>query len=104
MADASATFALDLPEGLETRIGDGGRGLSGGERQRLMLARALLRQPALLILDEATSALDADNELQIAAALTRLKVRMAVLVIAHCGALVGIADRTYELAGGKLLS
>ena len=104
LVDAAATFALDLPEGLETRIGDGGRGLSGGERQRLMLARALLRQPALLILDEATSALDADNEAQIAAALTRLKARMAVLVIAHRGVLAGIADRTYTLKNGTLAS
>ena len=104
LVDAAATFALDLPEGLETRIGDGGRGLSGGERQRLMLARALLRQPALLILDEATSALDADNEAQIAAALTRLKARMAVLVIAHRGVLAGIADRTYTLKNGRLAS
>lgn len=69
-----------------------------------MLARALLRQPALLILDEATSALDADNEAQIAAALLRLKARMAVLLIAHRGALAEIADQTYTLANGKLLS
>ncbi len=104
LADAAAGFVLDLPDGLDTRVGDGGRGLSGGERQRLMLARALLRQPALLILDEATSALDADNEAQIAAALVRLKTRMAVLVIAHRGALAEIADQTYTLASGKLLS
>ena len=85
-------------------VGDGARLLSGGERQRLMLARALLRRPALLILDEATSALDADNETLIAAALVRLKARMAVLVIAHRGALTDLADRTYTLAGGKLVS
>ena len=104
LEDAAANFALDLPDGLETRVGDGGRILSGGERQRLMLARALLRQPALLILDEATSALDAANEALIAAALTRLKDRMAVLVIAHRGALTDLADRTYLLADGKLIS
>ena len=104
LRQASADFALALPEGLDTRIGDGGRGLSGGERQRLMLARALLRKPALLILDEATSALDADNEAQIAAALTRLKPQMAVLVIAHRGALTEMADRTYRLENGRLLS
>ena len=104
LEDAAATFVWDLPEGLDTRVGDGARMLSGGERQRLVLARALLRRPALLILDEATSALDADNEAQIAAALTRLKGRMAVLVIAHRGALTDLADRTYTLAGGKLIS
>ena len=101
---AAAGFVFALPEGLETRVGDGGRPLSGGERQRLMLARALLRRPALLILDEATSALDADNEAQIAEALSRLKSRMAVLVIAHRSALAGIADRTYTLAGGRLVN
>ena len=104
LADAAASFALALPDGLDTLIGDGGRGLSGGERQRLMLARALLRRPALLILDEATSALDAENEAQIAAALVRLKARMAVLVIAHRGALAEIADQTYTLANGRLIS
>ena len=61
-------------------------------------------RPALLILDEATSALDADNETLIAAALVRLKARMAVLVIAHRGAQTDQADRTYTLAGGKLVS
>ena len=104
LRQASADFALALPDGLDTRIGDGGRGLSGGERQRLMLARALLRKPALLILDEATSALDADNEAQIAAALARLKPQMAVLVIAHRGALTKLADRTYRLENGRLVS
>lgn len=69
-----------------------------------MLARALLRRPALLILDEATSALDADNEAQIVTALTRLKTQMAILVIAHRGALTGIADRTYRLERGRLIS
>ena len=104
LADAAATFVHDLPDGLGTVVGDGARLLSGGERQRLMLARSLLRRPALLILDEATSALDADNETLIAAALVRLKARMAVLVIAHRGALTDLADRTYTLAGGKLVS
>ena len=104
LCQASADFVFSLPQGLDTRIGDGGRGLSGGERQRLMLARALLRQPALLILDEATSALDAENEAQIVAALGRLKSQMAILVIAHRGALADIADRTYRLDNGKLVS
>ena len=104
LEDAAAGFVFALPEGLDTAIGDGGRALSGGERQRLMLARALLRAPALLILDEATSALDPANEALIAAALGRLKTRMAVLVIAHRGALTDLADRTYTLGGGKLIS
>ena len=101
---AAADFALDLPQGLSTRLGDGGRILSGGERQRLMLARALLRDPALLILDEATSALDAASEAAIAAALMLLKGEVTILIIAHRGALAALADRTYRLDEGKLVS
>lgn len=104
LADAAADFALDLPEGLDTRLGDGGRILSGGEVQRLMLARALLRDPALLILDEATSALDAASEVRIAEAIARLGQRMAVVVIAHRGAMTGIADRVIRLEGGRIVA
>lgn len=99
---ASAGFALALPEGLDTRLGDGGRALSGGERQRLMLARALLRDPAVLILDEATSAFDAANEAAIVAALRQLGQRLAVVVIGHRGALPEIADQTIRLDWGRL--
>lgn len=101
---AAADFALALPHGLDTRLGDGGRPLSGGERQRLMLARALLRQPALLILDEATSALDAESEAAIRAALARLRGKTTILLIAHRGALTELAERTYRLERGRLLS
>lgn len=100
---ASAGFALSLPQSFDTMLGDGGRTLSGGERQRLMLARALLRDPALLILDEATSALDAENEAQIAAALQRLKNRMAVVIIGHHGSLPALADHTIRLDRGRCL-
>ena len=80
-----------------------GRTLSGGERQRLMLARALLRRPALLILDEATSALDPANEALIVQALERLKGTLTVVVIAHRGALSALADHTYQLREGRLI-
>ena len=104
LAAAAADFVHALPRGLDTPVGDGGRPLSGGERQRLMLARALLRQPALLILDEATSALDAPNEAQIARALADLKQKMAILVIGHRGALLELADRTVSLDGGRIVA
>lgn len=101
---ASADFALALPQGLDTMLGDGGRVLSGGERQRLMLARALLREPALLILDEATSALDAASEAAIVAALRSLKGRVTMVIAAHRGALSELADQSYRIERGRLLS
>ena len=102
LRDAACQFVLDWPQGLDTPIGDGGRLLSGGERQRLMLARALLRRPALLILDEATSALDPENEQLIARALAGLKGRMTILLIAHRGALSELADQAFQLDRGGL--
>lgn len=102
LADASAQFVQTLPEGLDTVVGDRGSRLSGGERQRISLARALLREPQLLILDEPTSALDGGNEAAIAAALQRLRGRLTVLLIAHRGALAEVADRTITIAAGRI--
>ena len=76
-------FVLKLPEGLDTFIGDRGVKLSGGERQRLALARALLREPSLLILDEATSNLDSENENRILKSIDDLQGKITILVIAH---------------------
>lgn len=101
---ASAAYVLDLPDGLDTVVGDGGRTLSGGERQRLMLARALLRDPALLILDEATSALDAANEAHVSAAIERLREQMAVVIIGHRGKLLDIADHEIRLENGRIVA
>ncbi|MFC0589905.1 ABC transporter ATP-binding protein [Novosphingobium aquiterrae] len=103
LRDAACQFVLDWPGGIDTRIGDGERTLSGGERQRLMLARALLRRPGLLILDEATSALDSHNEALIAKALTGLKGRMTVVMICHRGALLALADQTISLDRGRIV-
>jgi ATP-binding cassette, subfamily C, bacterial len=104
LAEASAQFVLRLPDGLETLVGDAGRQLSGGERQRIVLARALLREPALLILDEATSALDPDNEAEIAAAVGRLRGHLTILLIAHRGVLADLADQVVRLERGRVVS
>ena len=100
---SAANFALNLPQGLGTMLGDGGRQLSGGERQRLMLARALLCDPALLILDEATSALDATSEAQIAKALRELSKRLSILIISHRGLLIDLAEQEVRLEKGRLI-
>ncbi len=103
LADAAAGFALALPLGLDTPLGEGGRLLSGGERQRIVLARALLGGPDLLILDEATSALDSASEAAIAAAILRLRERLTILVIGHRGALQELADTTIWLESGRVV-
>jgi len=101
---ASAKFVHDLPHGLDTRIGESGQMLSGGERQRLVLARALLRQPALLILDEVSSALDAENERAIAQAVSELQERMTIVIIGHRGALGELATREIRLENGQIVA
>jgi ATP-binding cassette subfamily C protein len=96
-------FVAALPAGLETVVGDQGLRLSGGERQRLALARALLRDPELLILDEATSSLDTENELAIRLALSELRGRTTMLLIAHRLSTVCEADRIAVLDQGRVV-
>lgn len=100
---AAAEFVRQLPDGLETVVGDRGVRLSGGERQRLVLARALLRHPSLLVLDEATSALDAHNEERIREAIERLEGKMTIVVIAHRLATVRSAHTVHVLQAGRLV-
>ncbi len=100
---AAADFIRALPQGLDTMIGERGVLLSAGERQRLSLARAMLRQPSILVLDEATSSLDSENELRIQRALEGLHHRMTIVIITHRLSTVRHADIIHVLDSGKLV-
>ncbi len=100
-ADALA-FVEAMPEGLQTRLGEGGSRLSGGQRQRLAIARALVHKPRLLILDEATSSLDAEAQAAVVETVKHLKGSLTILAVSHQELLIEAADRIYRLAGGKI--
>ncbi len=100
---AHATEFIDaLPEGFDTLVGDLGAKLSGGQKQRIALARALIRDPEILILDEATSALDARSEQRIQDAILSLRGRITVIVIAHRLTTVERADRIFVIKDGRV--
>jgi len=99
----SAEFVKKFPRGLDTVIGDRGVRLSGGERQRLVLARAILRKPSILVLDEATSALDTENETKIQGVLDRLRGEITVIVIAHRLSTIRNADQVIVLDQGRVI-
>ncbi|MEO0908376.1 MAG: ABC transporter transmembrane domain-containing protein [Pseudomonadota bacterium] len=96
-------FLRDLPQGLDTYLGEGGTQLSGGQQQRVAIARALLRDSPILLLDEATSALDAQSEQLVQQALDGLMKDRTTLVIAHRLATVRAADRIIVLDKGRLV-
>ncbi|MEW9699889.1 ABC transporter ATP-binding protein [Paenibacillus sp. SI8] len=102
-SSSAAEFVRKLPQGLDALIGDRGIKLSGGERQRLVLGRALLRNPSILVLDEATSALDTENETKIQEVLDRLRGRTTLLVIAHRFSTIRNADQVIVLDQGRIV-
>jgi len=95
-------FADALPEGLMTQVGERGIALSGGERQRIAIARAVLRNPAVLILDEATSQLDSNSEARLRAAIEKLFENRTVVMIAHRLSTISSARRIIVLDQGKI--
>ncbi|MEA2625845.1 MAG: ATP-binding cassette, subfamily bacterial MsbA, partial [Candidatus Binatota bacterium] len=97
-------FVRAQPAGAETRIDEGGRNLSGGQKQRIALARAILRDPAILVLDEATSALDSETEEQIFARLEPWMLRRTVVVMAHRLSTVSRVPRVLVLQGGRIVA
>lgn len=97
------TFLQDLPQGLDTFLGEDGARLSGGQRQRIAIARALLRNAPILLLDEATSALDAESERLVQDALDKLMKSRTTLVIAHRLATVRAADRIVVMDQGRIV-
>ena len=101
---ADATYAYDLPEGVDTRIGEEGMSLSGGQRQRLALARAIAARPAVLLLDDPLSALDTRTEEIVTARLREVLEGTTTLIVAHRTSTVALADRVALLDGGKVVA
>jgi len=98
----AAGLVADLPEGLDTRVAEGGARFSGGERQRIALARALVRRPRLLILDEITSALDEHTACEVAEKIRALVGTTTVLAITHRPELLAIADVVHRIEKGRV--
>jgi ABC-type multidrug transport system fused ATPase/permease subunit len=96
-------FADRLPNGLDTLVGEGGRGLSGGEARRVALARAFLRDAPLVLLDEPTANLDRDSETAVLDAIDRLRAGRTVLIATHSPAVIRRADRVIRIAVGRVV-
>jgi ABC-type multidrug transport system fused ATPase/permease subunit len=96
-------FINSFPEGFETKVGERGVKLSGGQRQRIAIARAILKNPKILILDEATSSLDAESESLVQEALDALMKERTTIIIAHRLATIRKVDKIYVLNEGAII-
>lgn len=96
-------FINNLPQGVQTKVGDGGSNLSGGQKQRIAIARALYLEPEILVLDEATSALDIQSETKIMDAIYKISKDKTMIIIAHRLSTITRCDRVYRLEHGKLI-
>ncbi|GLI29421.1 MULTISPECIES: ABC transporter ATP-binding protein [Brachybacterium] len=101
---ADATYAYELPDGVDTRIGEEGMSLSGGQRQRLALARAIAAKPAVLLLDDPLSALDTKTEETVTARLREVLQGTTTLIVAHRTSTVALADRVALLDDGRVVA
>jgi ATP-binding cassette subfamily B protein len=99
---AQAEFVAELPDGVDTRVGEEGLSLSGGQRQRLALARAVAANPSVLVLDDPLSALDVDTEARVEAGLRRVLASTTALIVAHRPSTVQLADRVALLEEGRV--
>ncbi len=99
-AASAHEFIMQLEQGYETLVGERGAALSGGQRQRLAIARALIRDPKVLLLDEITSALDPESEAAIRDSLLALRPERAIVAVSHRPAIVEVADQVIEITGG----
>ena len=96
-------FVIQTPDAYQSNIGDSGKKLSGGQRQRLTIARAILRNPPILILDEATSALDSESEQLVQTALQRVMKDRTTIIIAHRLSTIQYADEIIVLKDGLIV-
>lgn len=97
-----ADFIRECPQGLDTQVGDRGIRLSAGQRQRIVIARAMVREPEMLVLDEATSSLDAESEVYIKSVIEELKGKVSIIAIAHRLSTIMDSDQLVVLSGGTV--
>jgi ABC-type multidrug transport system fused ATPase/permease subunit len=98
------SFINELPNGVDTQIGEFGTRLSGGQKQRICIARALYYEPEILVMDEATSALDIETEHDVMESIENLSDKMTIIIIAHRLQTIEKCKKVYRVKNGKIIS